>query len=315
MLVNTLARVRLASDYPAGVPPAVEARVRTERSDENVAPDLFFGPEVAADARFIAWWRRYARMSASPGTWVAMQRMLFETDVREVLPAIRVPTLVVHRRGDRWVRVEHGRYLARHIPDAQYVELEGVEHQFFLGHTEPLLDEIQRFIGGHRRATDVNRVLATVLFTDLVASTERASSLGDRRWVEVLDAHDDAVRGELDRFRGTEVKMTGDGILATFDGPGRAIRCACAIRESLEPLGLDLKAGLHTCEIERRGHDVGGVGVHIAQRIAALARPGEVLVSSTVKDLVAGSDLAFDDRGTHTLKGVPEPRHLFAVRI
>ncbi len=317
VLINSNARLRRAADYPWGVPPELERRLRESPvypgpGAEPPFAQAFFGPN-AGDERFLAWWRRYARMGASPGAWAAMQQMLFVVDVRHVLPSIRVPTLVIHRRDDAWVRVGHGRFLAEHIPGAEYVELDGAEHQFFLGDTSRVLDEIARFVAGRRPTEDEDRVLSTVLFTDIVGSTQRAADLGDQEWRTVLDAHDDVVRAELERFRGREVKMTGDGTLATFDGPARAVRCACAIREGVRRLGIDMRAGLHTGEVELRGDDVTGIGVHIAARIEELAQPGEVLVSSTVKDLVAGSGITFADRGTHVLRGVPDEWRLLAV--
>ena len=236
-----------------------------------------------------------------------------EIDVRDVLPAIRVPTLVLHRTGDRGVPVEAGRYLAQHIPDAKLVELPGVDHYPFVGDGDALLDEIEEFLTGSRRTREPDRVLATVLFTDIVGSTEHAAELGDHRWKELLEAHHRLVRTELERARGKEVRIAGDGFLATFDGPARAIRCACAIRGAVRPLGIEIRAGLHTGEIELAETGVEGIAVHIGARIADLAGPGEVLVSSTVRDLVAGSGIEFADRGTHVLKGVPEEWRVQAV--
>jgi pimeloyl-ACP methyl ester carboxylesterase/class 3 adenylate cyclase len=272
-----------------------------------------FAPSVADDSRFRRWWARYERLGASPGAAMALMRMNSEIDVRHVLPAIRVPTLVLHRTGDVTVDVEAGRYQAAHIPGATYVELPGVDHLPFVGDAEAVLDEIEEFLTGARPVAEPDRVLATVLFTDVVGSTELAARLGDRRWRDLLDAHHAAVRRQLDRFRGREVKTVGDGFLATFDGPARAIRCADAIRASVRTLGLEVRAGLHTGEVELIGDDVGGIAIHVGARVAALAGPGEVLVSSTVKDLVAGSGLRFEDRGTHRLKGVPEGWRLFAA--
>jgi class 3 adenylate cyclase len=317
VLINSNARLRRAPDYPWGLPPDMERRLRASplypgSTAEPPFAEAFFGPN-ASDERLLAWWRRYARMGASPGAWAAMQQMLLDVDVRDVLPTIRVPTLVIHRRNDAWIRVGHGRFLADHIPGAKYIELDGSEHQFFLGDTGRLLDEIARFVAGRRPPRDINRVLATVLFTDIVGSTQQASNLGDQEWRNVLDAHDDVVRRELERFRGREVSMTGDGTLATFDGPARAIRCACSIRDEVRHLGIDMRAGLHTGEVELRDDDLAGIGVHIAARIDDLAGPGEILVSSTVKDLVAGSDITFADRGVHALRGVPDEWQLLAV--
>jgi class 3 adenylate cyclase len=242
-----------------------------------------------------------------------LMRMNSEIDVRHVLPTIRVPTLVLHRTGDVTVDVEAGRYQAAHIPGARYVELAGIDHLPFAGDSEAVLQEIQEFLTGARPTPESDRVLATVLFTDIVGSTELAVRLGDRRWRDLLDAHHASVRGELSRFRGREVKTAGDGFLATFDGPARAIRCADAIRTAVRTLGIEIRAGLHTGEIELMGDDVGGIAVHLGARVAAEAGSGEVLVSSTVKDLVAGSGIEFDDRGAHTLKGVPGEWRLFAA--
>jgi pimeloyl-ACP methyl ester carboxylesterase len=316
VLVNSAARARRAPDYPWGVPAAVEERLQASPAYPTGAMDYieaFFGPEDAANERFLAWYRRYARMASSPGTWAVLQRMLLEVDVRHVLAAIHVPALVIHRRDDRWIRVGHGRFLAEHIPGAKYVELDGSEHHFFQGDSARLLEEIVQFVSGRRPHPDIDRVLATVLFTDIVGSTSQAAKLGDRDWRDVLDAHDGVVRRELERFRGREVKMTGDGALATFDGPARAIRCACSIRNELHQLGIEIRAGLHTGEVELRGADVAGIGVHIAARVRELAKPGEILVSSTVKDLVAGSGIVFANRGIQVLRGVPDEWQLLAV--
>ena len=241
----------------------------------------------------------------------------YESDVRHVLPSIRVPTLILHRKDDSMVPVACGRDLAQKIPGAKYVELPGEDH--LLQALDPnlldlLLDEIEEFITGVRHRPDPDRVLATVMFTDIVRSTERAAEMGDSRWRELLTDYYAAVRKELSVFRGREVNTAGDGLLATFDGPNRAIRCACSVREKLRPLGLEVRTGLHTGECELIGDDIGGIAVHIAARVAATAEPDEVLVSSTVRDLVAGSGLRFADRGMHGLKGVPDEWHLFLVQ-
>ena len=273
-----------------------------------------FAPSVADDPRIRRWWARFERAGASPGAAMALMRMNSEIDVRHVLPAIRVPTLVLHRTGDVTVDVEAGRYQAAHIPGAKYVELSGVDHLLFVGDSEATLDEIEEFLTGVRPVAEPDRVLATVLFTDIVGSTKLAARLGDRRWRDLLDAHHAAVRRELARVRGREVKTAGDGFLATFDGPARAIRCAGAISATVRTLGIEVRAGLHTGEIELIGEDVGGIAVHVGARVAALAGPGEVLVSSTVKDLVAGSGLRFEDRGVRHLEGIPEEWRLFALK-
>ena len=230
-----------------------------------------------------------------------------------MLPAIRVPTLVIHRRDAVGFRVEHGRYLAEHIPDARYVELPGTDNLIWAGDLDAMVAEIQAFVTGVRPATEPRRVLATVLFTDIVGSTERAAELGDVRWQALLADHNRVVRRQLERFGGHEVKVVGDGFLATFDGPARAVRCAIAIRDGVRELGLEIRAGIHVGEIEVLPDDIAGLAVHLGARVSALAGAGEVLVSSTVKDLVVGSGLAFDDRGSHVLKGVPGEWRLFAV--
>ena len=272
-----------------------------------------FAPSVAHDQRFRDWWARLLRLAASPAAAIALLRMLDEIDVRPVLPTIRVPTLVLQRTGDRIVNVENGRYLGRHIPNAKYVELPGADHFPYVGDTDAILAEIEEFLTGARHAPEADRVLATVLFTDIVGSTAHAAGMGDQRWRDLLGSYQALVRGELARSRGREVKTLGDGFLATFDGPARAIRCACAIRDSVRPLGIEIRAGLHTGECELMDDDVGGIAVHIGARVASSAAPSEVLVSSTVKDLVAGSGLRFADRGTHHLHGVPGEWRLFAV--
>ena len=270
-------------------------------------------PSAAGDQRYRDWWARYLRMSASPGAAQALMRMNVEIDVRGVLPTIRVPTLVLHRSGDRALPVEMGRYLGERIPGAKFVELAGEDHIAWLGNADAILDEIEEFLTGMRRGPEPDRVLATVLFTDIVESTRRATELGDRRWRELLDSHHAMVREELARFRGREIDTAGDGFLAAFDGPARAIRAACAISSGVKKLGLEVRAGLHTGECEVMGPKLGGIAVHIWARVAALARGGEVLVSNTVKDLVAGSGLKFEDRGVHTLKGVSGDWHIFSV--
>jgi len=255
------------------------------------------------------WWARIERQSLSPGAVNDMLGVIADADVRPVLDSIHLPTLIVHRTGDTYVPVEHGRYLAEHIAGAKFVELPGIDHAGWEGGDE-VLDEIEEFVTGHRPVHELDRVLATVLFTDIVGSTEKARELGDRQWRELLDRHDELARDELARHQGRLVKTTGDGLLATFDGPARAIRCASTLRQVLP---VPIRSGLHTGEVELRGDDVGGIAVHIGARVAALADAGEVLVSRTVKDLVAGSGITFKDRGMHTLKGVPEEWQLYSV--
>ena len=242
-------------------------------------------------------------------------RANYELDVRHLLPSVRVPTLILHRTGDALVPVASGRYLAEHIPGARYVEIPGIDHLVVDNETQDVIaDEIEEFLTGVRPAPDPDRVLATVLFTDIVGSTEHASAIGDRKWVDLLVAHNELVKREIGRFRGRAVQSTGDGVLATFDGPGRAIRCAQAISSRVNNLGIKVRAGLHTGECELLGADISGIAVHIAARVAAQAGADEVVVSSTVKDLVAGSGIEFEDRGSHALKGVPEEWRLFLAR-
>jgi class 3 adenylate cyclase len=234
-------------------------------------------------------------------------------DLRAVLPAIRVPTLVLHRQRDAVTPMVHGRYVAEHIPGARFIVLPGRDHWFFTDDADAILDHVEEFVTGVAPLDVSDRALATVLFTDIVGSTEHAARLGDRQWAKLLDEHDAVAGRVLDRFRGQKVNPTGDGMVATFDGPARAVRCAQAIRDGLRPLGIDVRAGLHTGEIERRGSDIGGIAVHIGARVSALAGPGEVLVSRTVTDLVAGSGIDFEDRGEHELKGVPGTWRVYAV--
>ncbi len=272
-----------------------------------------FSPSANGDERYRQWWAKYQRMSASPGRSTAMAGLIFEIDVRPVLSAVHVPTLVMHRRDFRFFPIEHGRYLAEHIAGAKFIELPGADGFIYLGDTGALLDSVEEFVTGARPARDADRVLATVLLTDMVGSTDRAVELGDRRWRAVLDAHDALVRAQLEQYRGKLHRTTGDGVLATFDGPARGIRCAFGIRDELRSQGIDIRAGLHTGEIELRESEIGGIAVHIAARVSALASTGEVLCTSTVKDLVTGSEIAFDDRGAHALKGVPREWQLYAV--
>ena len=249
----------------------------------------------------------------SPAAVMALVAMNDEIDIRHILPAIRVPTLLLHSVRDATIPIGASRYMAERIPGARLVELPGEDHLPWLTDSEAILGEIEEFLTGVRHAVEPDRVLATVLFTDIVGSTEKAAALGDRRWRDLLDQHHALIRTDLARFRGREVKTTGDGILATFDGPARGVRCACAIAEEVRPLGIEVRAGLHTGECEMMGDDVGGIAVHIGARVAALTGAGEVLVSSTVKDLVAGSGLRFGDRGSQSLKGVPGEWHIYAV--
>jgi class 3 adenylate cyclase len=304
-----------SEDYPwAPTPEEREAwYAELEREWGGPAELGTLAPSRAADERFAAWWATYLRLGASPTAALTLARTNTQIDVRDVLPTIGVPTLVLHRTGDRDVSVEEARYIAARIPGARLVELPGEDHLVFAGDQDALLDEIEEFLTGVRRGPEPDRVLATVLFTDIVGSTERVAELGDRGWRDVLERHHAVVRRALARFRGREVDTAGDGFLATFDGPARAIRCAEAIIEAVHQLGLDVRAGIHTGECERVGEGVRGIAVHIGARVAAQANPGEVLVSSTVKDLVAGSGIRFEERGERALKGVPGAWRLFAA--
>jgi class 3 adenylate cyclase len=315
ILSDTSARLLRDNDYPWGLP-ADRLPQRLQQLEEGWGTgrtvDLL-APSVAHDERFRRWFARYERLANGPRAATTMFAMSWRADLRAVLQSIRVPTLVLHRAANRYIRVGHGRYLAEHIPGAKYVEVPGEDHLVYVGDTETMLGEIEEFLTGVRPLPESDRVLATVLFTDIVTSTERSAEVGDRRWKDLLDQHDTLARRELERHRGRLVKNTGDGILATFDGPARAVRCAQAIAASVKALGIEVRAGLHTGEVELRGEDVTGMGVNIAARVMDAAGPGEVVVSSTVKDLVAGSGLRFADRGTHDLRGVPGEWRLFAV--
>ncbi len=314
VLIDGFARLSRGKGYPWGL---------TEEQSRDIIHNFesawgsgmmidLFDPDDADDVALRESWGRYERHSVSPGTAASMVDMINATDIRGILPAIRVPTLVV-ARSESAVDPAHGRYLADRIADARYVELPGRGSLLWSGDQEALLREIEHFITGSRPAPQHDRVLATVLFTDIVGSTDRAAEIGDARWRELLAEHDRVVRQALDRFEGREVKTTGDGFLATFDGPARAIRCAEAIHEALHPIGVDVRVGLHTGEIDLVDGDVEGIAVHIGARVMAKAGAGETVVSSTVKDLVVGSEIGFEDRGEHDLKGVPGTWRLFAV--
>jgi pimeloyl-ACP methyl ester carboxylesterase len=315
VLVGCYAKRIRSDDYPWA--PAWDERIReieeTERSwaDPDVVRTL--APSRADDPGFVAWLTRYLRASASPKAGAGLLRMNSMIDVRDVLPAIRVPTLLVYRSHDRDVNVEEGRYIASRIHGARLVELPGHDHLMWTGNADAIVDEVEDFLTGTRRGPEPDRVLATVLFTDIAGSTARAAEIGDRAWKQLIERHDEAIRRQLDRWRGREVATAGDGFLATFDGPARAVRCATSVVDALRELGLDVRAGVHTGEVEVADGNVRGIAVHIGSRVAALAAPGEVLVSRTVVDLVAGSGIAFTDRGEHSLKGVPSVWQLFAV--
>jgi class 3 adenylate cyclase len=313
-----MGRTTEAPDYPWASP----ADALRESAAEFIAPYWgqqaagmveLFAPSLADDPRAAEFTARMQRSAASPAMVQKIFEMFLDIDVRAVLPTIHVPTLVLHRHGDRVVNRRAGKELASRIAGARYVELPGTDHLPWAGDSDVVLGEIEEFLTGTRSVREPDRVLATVMFTDIVGSTERAAELGDEQWRELLTTHQAAVRRELNRFRGHEVKTLGDGFLATFDGPARAIRCGQAMAAAARSLGLQVRVGVHTGEVELIGEDVGGIAVHIAARVGALAASGEVLASSTVKDLVAGSGIQFVDRGARQLKGVADAWRLFAA--
>jgi class 3 adenylate cyclase len=315
VLFGTFARMLEAPDFSPGI-----TDDQLDRWGEMVRRDWggpvglkLWAPSRLGDREFERWWARLLRQGTSPAGAVALMELYREMDVRAILPTIDVPTLVLHRAGDRMVSVEQGRYIAESIPRSRYVELPGEDHLPFAGDTDAVLDEVEEFLVGSRGAAESERALATILFTDIVGSTEMAARLGDRGWRQLLERHDATVRRQLALHRGREVKTMGDGFLATFDGPARAIRCAAAVRDEIAGLGIEVRAGIHTGEVELIGDDVGGMAVNIGARIGALADAGEVLVSSTVRELVVGSGLEFADRGVQTLKGAPGEWRLFAI--
>jgi class 3 adenylate cyclase len=313
--VGGFARTLYDDDYDWAPGPDVAAEFNrrvAESWGDNAWLLKLWAPSVADDPAAQEHWNRMLVGGGTPATGIAWLEMVQATDVRHVLPAIGVPSLVIHRADDVIVPVQHGRYLAEQIPGACYVELPRSDHLPWVD-GDDILDEIASFLTGATSAYESDRVLATVLFTDIVDSTGRAAELGDRRWRDLVEEHDRLVRARLERYRGREVKTLGDGFLATFDGPGRAIRCAADLRNEVRRLGLELRAGLHTGECEMTGDDIRGIAVNIGARVGASAGPGEVLVSQTVKDLVAGSGLGFADRGEHELKGVPGSWRLYAV--
>jgi class 3 adenylate cyclase len=301
-------------DYPFGVPPSeIDRRLEAFRDWGHGAILRGMAPSVADDPALREVWARYERSAVSPSAVLAMMRMVYSIDLRDLLPPIRVPTLIVHRRDASRIPVEAGRYLAEHIPLARLVEIPGIDSFMWAGEQDRIVDEIEEFLTGVRPRPTFDRVLATVLFTDIVGSTERAAEVGDRRWRDILQAHNSAVRGHIERARGRVIETKGDGFVATFDGPARAVSCAREITRDVRSLGIEVRTGLHAGEIELVGDDIAGIAVHIAARILALAGPSEVLVSSTVRDLVVGSDLRFEDRGVHAQRGVPEDWRLFAA--
>jgi class 3 adenylate cyclase len=315
VLLAVYAKRLRTPDYP-WAPTAEERERESEMLEREWGGEMDvseLAPRAADDPALMQRIATFFRRSASPGAAVALNRMNTAIDTRAVLPTISAPTLVLHRTGDLNVKVEEGRWIAGQIPGAKFLELPGDDHLAWIGDTDAVLDEVEEFLTGVRRAPQLDRVLATVLFTDIVGSTERVTQLGDRRWRELLDEHHRLVRRELERYRGQEVDTAGDGFLSTFDGPARAIRCARAIADSVRSLGFEIRAGLHTGEVELQGSGIAGIAVHTAARVVSLAQPGEILVSSTVKDLVAGSDIAFVARGERELKGVPGTWQLYAA--
>ncbi len=312
VLYGTLARARGDVDSPHGNEAAFAELYRIFDDGWGTGESLrMFAPSLLGNVRIREWWGRVERTAGSPHTMRAFLDTLAGIDVRAVLSTVSVPTLVLHATDDVCIPIGNGRWLADHIRGARFIELPGEHITGYVG--DRFADEVESFLTGRRHAVATDRVLSTVLFSDIVGSTEQAAAVGDRRWREVLDQHDAVVSRQIDIHRGKHVKATGDGVLATFDGPARAITCGCELRDSLRLLGIDVRVGLHTGEIELRGEDIGGIAVHIGARIAALANAGEVLVSRTVTDLVAGSGIEFADHGIHQLKGVPGDWQLFAV--
>ena len=315
ILYSAMARSTWAEDYPW----SNTAEAMLEATAEFVLPYWGQGitaedgsPSNADEPGVREWYARLERMGASPAMLYALFAMFVDIDVRAIVPNVRIPSLILQRRGDRRVNVRNGRWLAEHLPGARYVELDGIDHSP-ISNPDQIVDEIEEFVTGNPVQADIDRVLATVMFTDVVGSTARAAKLGDQRWRELLVSMQETIRAELGRFRGIEVKTIGDGFLATFDGPVRALKCGSAIVGKVRSLGMEVRVGIHTGELEVMGEDVGGIAVHIAARVGALAAPGEVLVSETVKGIVAGSGLTFTDRGDHELKGVPDRWRLFAA--
>jgi class 3 adenylate cyclase len=315
ILYGALARWIRADDYPEGRPAEVAAAFGEAWIDAwgSGGSLVVLAPSLSRDERFRRWWGRFERNSVRPSRVRPIIEQINALDIRPILPAVRVPALIVHRRGDRLVDVANGRYLAAHVPEAKYVELPGDDHMYFAGDADALLDEIEEFVTGSRGAYDSEQVLATVMFTDIVSSTAHAARLGDRRWQELISDHDRVTKARVADYRGRMIRTTGDGAFAAFDGPARAIRCALAVVEAAHRLELDVRAGVHTGECQLAGDDLAGVTVHIGARIADLAQPNQVVVSGTVRDLVVGSNLAFDYLGSEALQGVPGEWRLFLV--
>jgi class 3 adenylate cyclase len=315
ILANTAAKFVVADDYPIGISAEVGEAILAQ-FDQGWGTDALLGvllPSRVGDERFRHWYMKMQRALASPKAAQSFLRAMLEVDVRTVLPLVHAPTLILHRRDVQLLPIDHGRYLAEHIPEARLVELPGADAPLIWEEPQLTLDLIEEFLVGVRRTAEPNRVLATVLFTDIVDSTKHVGRLGDRRWRELLNTHDEVAGQIVEEWGGRLVQTTGDGILATFDGPGRGIGCAAAVRDQLAGIDLHIRSGLHTGEVELRGDDVGGIAVHIAARVMAAAGSGEIWVSRTVRDLVVGSDLVLEDRGVWPLKGVEGTWELFAV--
>jgi len=316
VLANTFPKREASADFAYGQDAEFRERIYAAIREQWGQPLFveFLAPSMLQDEEFRAWWGAFMRGSMSPGAALAVQQLNGQVDLRAMLDAIHVPTLVLHRTGDRINPVEGARYLVEHIPGARLVELEGDDHFLWLGDTDGAIRELESFLTGGTSTAEPDRVLATLLFTDIVGSTDRAAELGDRRWSALVETHDEIVRRELDRFGGREVKTMGDGFLATFDGPARAVRCAAASIAQLDAVGVSIRAGVHTAEIERVGDDVRGLGVNVAARVMAHAGEGEILVSSVVKDLSLGSGIEFTPHGRHALKGVPGEWELYTAQ-
>ncbi|MDH3639229.1 MAG: adenylate/guanylate cyclase domain-containing protein [Gammaproteobacteria bacterium] len=317
VLINSFARWVRTANYPAGMPAeTVEKLVNNYEAHWGVTADILdrTAPSVAKDPGFRSWFERYQRLAMPRGASATMYRWVTQVDVRSVLPSIRVPTLVINRADAAHHRVEYGRYLAEHISDAKYVELPGADtFPYHAGNFTPVLDEVQVFLTGMRESAVHDRILATVMFTDIVGSTPLAAKLGDAKWLNLREAHDRLVHDYLERYRGKQIEHNGDGVLATFDGPTRAVDCAVGLAGAVRSLGVEIRAGLHTGEIELRARGIGGIAVHIAARVMAKAVDGGVLVSRTVKDLAVGSGIRFTQYGTHQLKGIPGEWELWQV--
>ena len=316
VMIGSYARRTRAPDYPFGAEPAAQEKFIDTLASTWPSDTLLEmrAPSVVGDERFTRWWTRYLRMSASPGAAVAMTRANNEIDIRHVLPSVTVPTLIVHAKGDRTCEIGHGRYLAENIPGARFVEIDSADHLPWLQGADAILRVVQEFLTGNRPADASDRVLSTIMFTDIVGSTRIAAERGDRDWGDLHDAHDSVVRQELAAFNGREINTTGDGFVMAFDGPARAVRCAEALAEAVHEIGIDIRAGIHTGECELANNELSGLALHIAARIADIAPANQIVVSRTVKDLVAGSGLAFEDFGVHALKGVPDDWQLYRVR-